>query len=232
MHRFSCKTCVTPFTMKQSYLTEYRKRFGKDPMYCSRPCSAVGRKADAEARNSFSCAQCGKVNPRRRRPSGNLYYQQKFCDAACKAESQRQEFRDRFAAGNFTKRIGRGGYVWMRIPTAPGQPRREVLEHRFVVETAIGRKLTKEETVHHVNGDRADNREENLELFASRHGPGQRVSDIVREAIEVLKKYPEYAEKEGYSIVPVDDYSIEDFGICGPQSRDDKPLLNSGMESV
>ena len=40
-----------------------------------------------------------------------------------------------------------------------------VQEHRIVVENFIGRKLTKEETIHHINGNRCDNRIENLMIF-------------------------------------------------------------------
>lgn len=42
-----------------------------------------------------------------------------------------------------------------------------VQEHRSVIESFIGRKLTHEETVHHLNGIRTDNRIENLMIFPS-----------------------------------------------------------------
>lgn len=40
-------------------------------------------------------------------------------------------------------------------------------EHRIVMENHIGRKLTKLEVVHHIDGDRSNNAIENLMLFAT-----------------------------------------------------------------
>jgi hypothetical protein len=42
-----------------------------------------------------------------------------------------------------------------------------ILEHRYVVENFLKRKLKTEEVVHHINGDKWDNHIENLMLFPS-----------------------------------------------------------------
>lgn len=55
---------------------------------------------------------------------------------------------------------------------APGNGGYRVMEHRQVMEDHLGRPLLKSETVHHINGDRADNRIENLQVRQGRHGKG------------------------------------------------------------
>ncbi len=69
------------------------------------------------------------------------------------------------------------------------QGRKQVFEHRLVMEAMIGRKLLPEETVHHKNGQRADNRPENLELWSSRNPKGQRIEDKVEWALALLQQY-------------------------------------------
>lgn len=66
---------------------------------------------------------------------------------------------------------------------------RTEFQHRTVVEAQIGRNLLPEETVHHKNGVRTDNRIENLELWSSRQPAGQRVEDKVQYALEILELY-------------------------------------------
>ena len=63
------------------------------------------------------------------------------------------------------------------------------LEHRLVMARVLGRPLTTQESVHHVNGDRTCNEPENLELWSRYQPNGQRVADKVRWARQILREY-------------------------------------------
>lgn len=53
-------------------------------------------------------------------------------------------------------------------------------EHRVVVENQIGRTLTPSEVVHHKNGDRRDNRPENLEVMTRSQHINEHREDLIK----------------------------------------------------
>lgn len=85
--------------------------------------------------------------------------------------------------------VDRNGYVRIWMPEHPASHAGRVLEHRVVMEQRLGRYLLPGENVHHVNGDRRDNRIDNLELWVSHQPKGQRVSDLLEWAREILARY-------------------------------------------
>jgi hypothetical protein len=65
--------------------------------------------------------------------------------------------------------VNKDGYIEIYSPNHPNQRKhtKYILEHRLVMEGSIGRHLTREEVVHHRDGDKQNNSIENLELFSS-----------------------------------------------------------------
>jgi hypothetical protein len=67
-----------------------------------------------------------------------------------------------------------------------------ILEHRLIWETHYNVKLKPHQNIHHINGDRLDNRIENLELWDTTQPKGQRMKDKIEYALSILEEYRNY----------------------------------------
>jgi hypothetical protein len=82
------------------------------------------------------------------------------------------------------------GYVMVRVWDHPrARSGGYVFEHVVVMEAVLGRPVRVDESVHHENGVRHDDRPETLELWIRPQQAGIRVEDAIAWAREILARY-------------------------------------------
>jgi hypothetical protein len=93
------------------------------------------------------------------------------------------------------KRRTKQGYVISNLKLFPDvklhYPNRQVIgEHVAMMSRRLGRPLLPDETVHHKNGIRDDNTDDNLELrVRAKHPSGASVEDLLQWADELIARY-------------------------------------------
>jgi len=122
------------------------------------------------------CDYCGE--PIYRRPSTLERNDGKFCSRGCRNKAHpnegergpnpklQGENNPAWKGGKYKE--PEKGYVMIRRPDHHrARQNGYVLQHILVAEKMLGRKLKDNEEVHHINGERDDNRPENLKVYDS-----------------------------------------------------------------
>lgn len=118
------------------------------------------------------CPTCEKEFVKNKNYSRKYWAKQRFCSIKCSGtlfkkghkptphEPKHGKESPNFKGG---RRLLNTGYIGVLVV---GEGRYE-LEHRRVMANHLGRELARNEHVHHINGNKTDNRVENLELLSA-----------------------------------------------------------------
>jgi len=135
-----CPICNKTFEYKYS---------NKDQKYCSNKCSAMAR----ANKKTIKCDYCGKEFERIL--SAINKRQKHYCSNECCYLDKAGKERNKPSNGI----IMQEGYVFLHQ-----KPNQYKAKHRIVMEQHLGRKLSSNEIVHHIDGNKTNNDISNLVL--------------------------------------------------------------------
>ena len=175
--RIGAKPRRKPYATCQACGKVFYPGSGDKGIYCSVACHNIGQ----TKREEKECEICGaifEVPP--------SLQSRRFCSKKCEGESRWKRPLDRTHNGK-SALLDHYGYVavW-----EPGQG--WVKEHRLVMEKDLGRDLESDEHVHHINGDKTDNRLENLMVL----GHNEHSSITNRDRLDKIEQ--DHADLERY----------------------------------
>lgn len=141
LHCLICHSIIQPKPYHRGRPATYRRK-----KFCSTTCTGIYR---TQTKAKFlTCPTCHK---RFKRRYWSHRGQQRFCSRPCASRFLVGSRHQNWKGG---RSLDPSGYV-----KSYGR-----WEHRIVMENHLGRKLSSSEHVHHINGNKSDNRIENLLL--------------------------------------------------------------------
>ena len=156
--------------------------------YKTKTCKTCGKEFTPNSGVQTYCYDCA---PKAARSRARLHYLNKIkhpcpmCGQLCKGKICKQ---CTMANASNRYRDIHGGYIVLRIRDHPMANKKGIVaEHRFVMADYLGRFLTKDEVVHHLNGIRHDNRIQNLGLVTKHSHPSKTYIKILQKRIRDLE---------------------------------------------
>lgn len=173
-------------------------RSGGPNNFCSMPCRLTHQK---RGRIPRTCEHCGKGFFRS--PSTVAAGGGRWCTKDCQLKGEGRTGQGRTHNGKPVRKTFTG-YLRVWEPGHPQASNGWVREHRLVAERALGRLLEPDEHVHHINGDKTDNRLENLQVLgASEHSSitglanAERLRQQLAELEDLRAEVAEYRRRYG-----------------------------------
>ena len=158
-------------------------------IYCSLKCQQTAKSRRSHAKRTVNCGygekSCPTCNVKFGRRSANQNYCSKVCSKIGFSYKQKKFLDIPSCIEGASRKLDKNlGYVRLYAPMhSEANSWGYVYEHRIIAEQIVGRRLAKDEIVHHKNGRRWDNRPENLEVMnkvehAKMHGQREEDLDI------------------------------------------------------
>lgn len=129
---------------KRFFVSPSRFNNGRTPKYCSPKCYHTASRVEY---SSVKCLYCGKEV---KRDVSHRF--KKFCNVECACQYRRSQPKK--------ATLGKSGYRYIWLSDGSAKP-----EHIYVMEEFLGRPLEKNECVHHIDFNRANNDISNLKLM-------------------------------------------------------------------
>lgn len=178
-----CRVCGT------AVYADRGQRAKGQGLYCSRACAIVAQTKDPVVK---ACPRCGTEMRLKPSQAGRVY-----CSRACQTAARMTSATERTHNGRPVRQDAKG-YILLWEPDHPNTSQKGwQFEHRLVAERVLGRHLTRDEAVHHLNGVKDQNDPANLSVMDGKEHAALSANDYRDSINRQLAELAEYRRLYG-----------------------------------